>query len=72
MSTTPKNKYEVLSGTSMSAPYVAAAAALYLGKHETASASEVKNSLIKSTIYVDHFKGRTVSEGRLDIGNLLK
>ncbi len=71
MSTVPGNKYKVLSGTSMSAPYVAGAISLLLAKDATLSPKEVKDRLISSAVFVPHFKGRTVSEGRLDLRNLL-
>ena len=71
ISTAPKNKYLVLSGTSMSAPFVAGAIALYKAKHPTASVKEIKTKIIDSAVYVPHFSGKTYSEGRLDMENFL-
>ena len=72
ISTVPGNKYKVLSGTSMSAPYVAGAVSLLLSKNPSLTPLEVKEKVINTSVYVDHFKGRTVSEGRLNIRNLLE
>ncbi len=72
MSTVPANKYEVLSGTSMAAPYVAAAVSIYLGKYENSTPLEIRDKIISTSTYMDHFKGRTVSEGRLNVENFIK
>jgi subtilisin family serine protease len=71
ISTTPKNSYKVLSGTSMSAPYVTAAVALYMAKNPEATALEIKTKIIDSAVHVPHFSGKTYSEGRLDMENFL-
>ncbi|MAE57712.1 MAG: hypothetical protein CME69_02465 [Halobacteriovorax sp.] len=72
ISTVPGNDYKVLSGTSMSAPYVAGAVSLLLSKNPSLTPLEIKEKVINTSVYVDHFKGRTVSEGRLNIRNLLE
>lgn len=72
MSTTPKNTYKVLSGTSMSAPYVAAAIGLYKASNPQATIEEIKRKIIESAVHVPHFTGKTYSEGRLDMENFLR
>jgi subtilisin family serine protease len=72
ISTTPKNTYKVLSGTSMSAPYVAAAVGLYKAANPEASVEEIKSKIIDSAVHVPHFSGKTYSEGRLDMENFLR
>ena len=47
-STFKSNSYKKLSGTSMAAPHVAGAAALYIGLHPEASPKDVKNYLVNS------------------------
>lgn len=48
LSTYPGNQYAFLSGTSMAAPYVAAAAALTLESHPSMSAASVSSRLVSS------------------------
>ncbi|EQC51565.1 S8 family peptidase [Bacteriovorax sp. DB6_IX] len=71
ISTVPNNKYKVLSGTSMSAPYVAAAVALYKARFPEATPDEIKTKMIETAVHVPHFAGKTFSEGRLDVENFL-
>lgn len=72
ISTIPKNKYAVLSGTSMAAPYVAGAIGLLLSKFPELTPLEVRQKLINTSTPVDHLQGRINSGGRINIENLLE
>jgi subtilisin family serine protease len=71
VSTVPENKYAVLSGTSMAAPYVAGAIGLLLSKYPELTPLEVRQKLIDTSTPVDHLQGRINSDGRINIANLL-
>ncbi len=58
-------------GTSMAAPHVAGAAALYWSAHPGKSWKDVKNALLASAKKIPALKGKTVSEGKLDVKALL-
>jgi subtilisin family serine protease len=64
----PADGYEVLSGTSMSAPFVAGAAALVMAHDPTATPRDVKTRLLGTVHPLPTLAGKTVSGGRLDIG----
>ncbi len=72
ISTVPGGKYEVLSGTSMSAPFVTGAIGLLKSKYPMMSVKKISERLNNSSIVMDHFKGKILSEGRLSIRKLLK
>jgi subtilisin family serine protease len=72
ISTTPKNEYKVLSGTSMAAPYVAGAIGLLLSKFPTLTPLEIREKLIRTSTPVEHLVGRISSEGRINISELLE
>lgn len=71
ISTLSGSSYATYSGTSMAAPHVAGAAALYLQAHPEATASQVRQALIQSATPVSAFSGLTVSGGRLNLSGLL-
>lgn len=67
-STVNYNKYQFLSGTSMATPHVTGAAALYASRHPGATASEIKAAILSSTIPTASLSGKTVTGGRLNVG----
>ncbi|MBR5180473.1 MAG: S8 family serine peptidase [Lachnospiraceae bacterium] len=71
ISTVPGNKYEYLTGTSMSAPFVTAAAALVYSYYENITLSDVKEILLNSVKKLDSLSGKTVSGGMLDVSAAL-
>lgn len=67
VSTYLNNTYGGMSGTSMAAPHVAGAAALYASTHPGASATQIKNAILSAAIPTASLKGKCVTGGRLDI-----
>jgi subtilisin family serine protease len=59
------NGYGLASGTSMAAPFVTAAAAIYLSRYPSAQPLEVKNALIGSSI--GDITGARVDQGLLNL-----
>ena len=66
-STLPDDTYKVFSGTSMSSPIVAGAAALVLSAAPHLTAVEVRHFLLGSADRTADFAGITTSQGRLNI-----
>jgi thermitase len=68
-STTPNNGYRSFSGTSMAAPHVTGAAALYASLNPLAPASIIKSALLDSALAAPtaSLDNITVTNGRLDI-----
>jgi subtilisin family serine protease len=70
-STTAFNLYSSFSGTSMAAPHVTGAAALYASTHPGASAAVIKNAILSSAVPTPSMAGRCVTDGRLDVNAAL-
>lgn len=66
-STTPGNRYQSMSGTSMASPTTAGVAAQILSYFPSLDALELKDVLMKSVTPVPAFKGRIVTGGRVDL-----
>jgi subtilisin family serine protease len=60
------------NGTSMAAPHVAGAAALYLSIHPGASYLEIKNALIQSATPLPALESKVLSNGKLNVRDLLR
>jgi len=67
ISTLPGSTYGYKSGTSMAAPHVTGAAALYASLHPGATAAHIKAAILKSIIPTPSLQGKTVTGGRLDL-----
>ncbi len=62
--------YRLVGGTSIAAPQVAAAYALYRAAMPDATAEELKQALLDDVDPVPAFAGRSVTGGRLSVGSL--
>jgi subtilisin family serine protease len=59
--------YAKYSGTSMAAPHVTGAAALYASTHPGATAKEIKTAILGSVIPTASLNGKCVTGGRLNV-----
>lgn len=80
-STTVSNKYSDTvipmlganwDGTSMACPHVAGAAALYWSTHPEKTYKQVKEAIMNSAKKITAAEGKLVSNGKLDVLNLMK
>ena len=71
LSTTPGNSYGSFDGTSMATPHVAGAAALVEDRFPGATLYGIKALLMNSVDPAAALAGKTVTGGRLNIGNAL-
>ncbi|MGY1842017.1 S8 family serine peptidase [Modestobacter sp. SYSU DS0875] len=62
--------YRLSSGTSIAAPHVAAAIALYKAQMPTASAAEIKAAVLEDVVLSPAYAGRSVTGGRLSLTEL--
>ena len=67
LSTVPENSYGFMSGTSMAAPMVTAAAAMVYSARPETDLLTVKNILIYSAHKLAPLKGLMLSSGMLDV-----
>jgi subtilisin family serine protease len=71
-STLANGGYGTLSGTSMAAPHVTGAIALYAAQNAGATADDIRDALLGSTIATSSLAGKTVTGGRLDAEAMLR
>jgi len=72
LSTTSNGSYGVMSGTSMAAPHVTGALALYASINPDATAAELRQVLLDAAAPTDSLAGKTVTGGRLDLGAMVE
>ncbi len=68
----PNLPFLTWDGTSMATPHVAGAAALYWSANPTKDWRDVKAALIGSARKIPALKGKAVSEGKLNVADLMK
>ena len=71
LSTTPGDTYSYMTGTSMAAPMVSAAAAMVYSAFPDATLADVKDILLASVQKLDSLTGRTATGGMLDLGTAM-
>ena len=73
-STLPNNSYGTYSGTSMAAPHVAGAAALFASKSSPGALTrgeEIRNALLQTAVPTSSVNGLVATGGRLDVNAAL-
>ncbi|MEB3318549.1 MAG: S8 family serine peptidase [Cyanobacteriota bacterium] len=70
-STLPWDDYSWLSGSSMAAPHVTGAIALYASLHPGCTAEQIRSALLASVTPTASLAGITASGGRLDVATFL-
>ena len=68
LSTTPDGTYSYMTGTSMAAPMVSAAAAMIYSQRTDATLADVKDLLLDTAAPLDSLSGQTATGGMLDLG----
>ena len=72
LSTLPGNDYGYMTGTSMSAPFVSAAAAIIYSYYTDISLADTQEIILSSATKLDSLNGKCVSEGLLNVASALK
>jgi thermitase len=72
LSTYPSSRYKTLSGTSMAAPFVAAAAAMLRAQDPDASYKQIRKRLLNSVDHLPQLLGKVATGGRLDLDRALE
>ena len=63
------SRYYPLSGTSMAAPHVTGACALYKSLHPEATWQEIKEAILNSAVPTPSLAGKVLTGGRLNVSN---
>lgn len=71
LSTTPENGYSYMTGTSMAAPMVTAAAAMLYSHYADITLADVKEVLLASARQLDTLSGSVLTGGMLDLGTAM-
>ena len=71
-STLANGSYGTMSGTSMAAPHVTGAIALYAAQDAGATAADIRDALLGSAIATTSLVGKTATGGRLDAEAMLR
>ena len=71
LSTTPNNSYDVYSGTSMATPHVTGVVGLYISQYGRTDVKQLRDNLMKSSIYARSYGRKTIGKGRVDAYNFL-
>lgn len=71
VSTIPDGGYTAYNGTSMAAPHVSGAVALYASAFPAAGASDIRTALLKNATMTSSLIGKSAAGGRLNLGGAL-
>jgi len=71
LSTTPNNKYEVYSGTSMATPHISGVIGLYLSEYGSTDPKALRDELMSTSVYNKSYGRKIISGGRVDAYNFL-